>query len=602
MIGSASLARARQWTLRKPAGDTAARGEIAAPAQLGRYRIKHDARGAVLSCVEAPTVSVRVQPGLCVTATAARSAAAGSIFLDGAARGAPFLDPKREVYNLDHHEGCVRPFTLATCEQAAVLIRTGLDLRKRDWTVYANDADLDTVLAIWVLLNHIRLNDGSRATRARVMPLLRLQGMIDALGLEQQDLCGLPPEVLAETQAWIEKLRRPELTAKGRGRWQDLDQVEHTADRLRAIDRLIYPPKQFDDLEEIDELVRVPIANGRVAIICRSEVGIYEVERQLRRLHGRRLAVIVLQRGTSLYTLRQVDAYLPATLGNVYERLNLIDPAAGGHRSPNRWGGSHEIGGSPRRTGTRLTPQQIAGVCQRAYDRPKLLERVARIGVAALGCAGIMLAALAPLLIPGSSPAPGSGPAVEFSILLAAFGSALFLTRGFRSPGLHGLRRPARLDWLSVVPVALLGALAGGVWIPAVHLPGVPSTLPAVPDLLALLTLPLAAEVIFRGLVQGSLARSFAIQRCGGPWFVSVPTILSAVLYAVWSAVLGSPGLALTPALLPDATPSLPILGAFVYGAAAAVARERSESIAASLLLHWTCAASVLVVRAWIAP
>jgi len=26
------------------------------------------------------------------------------------------------------------------------------------------------------------------------------------------------------------------------------------------------------------------------------------------------------------------------------------------------------------------------------------------------------------------------------------------------------------------------------------------------------------------------------------------------------------------------------------------------ESIAASLLLHWTCAASVLVVRAWIAP
>jgi len=83
---------------------------------------------------------------------------------------------------------------------------------------------------------------------------------------------------------------------------------------------------------------------------------------------------------------------------------------------------------------------------------------------------------------------------------------------------------------------------------------------------------------------------------------VSAPAILSAVLYALWSAVLGSPGLALTPALLPDATPSLPILGAFVYGASAAVARERSESIVASLLLHWTCAASVLGVRAWIAP
>src|SRR5262249_31758534 len=153
---------------------------------------------------------------------------------------------------------------------------------------------------------------------------------------------------------------------------------------------------------------------------CRSEVGIYEVERQLRRLHGRRLAVIVLQRGTSLYTLRQVDAYLPATLGSVYEGLNLIDPAAGGHRSANRWGGSNEIGGSPRRSGTRLSPLQIAGVCRRVFERPRILERLARVGIAALGCAGIMLAALAPLLMPGSSPARGSGPAVEFSILLAA--------------------------------------------------------------------------------------------------------------------------------------------------------------------------------------
>src|SRR5439155_1498486 len=313
-----------------------------------------------------------------------------------------FLDSKREVYNLDHHEGCVRPFTLATCEQAVVLIRTGLDLRKRDWTVYANDADLDTVLAIWVLLNHIRLNDGRGATRARVMPLLRLQGVVDALGLEQQDLCGLPPEVLTETQTWIERLRTPELAAKGRGGWT-------------------------------------------------------------------------------------------------------------------------EVGGSRRRSGTRVTPQQIASGCQRAYGRPRLLERLSRIVVAALGSAAIMLAALAPLLMPGAPGNLGPQPAVQFSMLLAAFGGALFLTRGFRAPGLYGLRRPARLDWLSVVPVAVLGALAGGVWIPAVHLPGPATALPAVPDLLALLTLPLAAEVIFRGLVQGSLVMSFAIQSCGGPWSVSAP-------------------------------------------------------------------------------
>jgi membrane protease YdiL (CAAX protease family) len=191
---------------------------------------------------------------------------------------------------------------------------------------------------------------------------------------------------------------------------------------------------------------------------------------------------------------------------------------------------------------------------------------------------------------------------VQFSVLLAAFGSALFLTRGFRAPGVYGLRRPARLDWLSVVPVAVFGALAGGVWIPAVHLPVPENALPALPDLLALLTLPLAAEVIFRGLVQGSLVMPFAIQSCGGPWFVSGPTIVSAALYALWGAVLGSPTLALTSAPLPDATLSLPLVGSFVFGAAAAMARERSESIGASLLLHWICVAAVLLVRAWIAP
>src|SRR5207249_3763163 len=313
-----------------------------------RYRIKRQRDGEVLTCIEAPTVTVRIKQGFCVTASAARSFPPGSIFLDGAAQGEPFIDPKRQLYNLDHHEGCVRSFTLATCEQAVVLVRKGLDLRRRDWTVYANDADLDTVLAIWVLLNHIRLNEIDGQTRARIMPLLRLQGAIDAQGLELSDLCGLPPKLLAETQAWIDDLRARELALKRRGRWQSSDLLRHTADRLRAIDRLVYPAKHFDDVAEIDELVRAEIAGGSVAIVCRSTAGIYEVERQLRRLHGRRLGVIALQRDAATYSLRQVDPYLPASLEKVYAHLNLIDPAAGGHRSGNRWAGSADIGGSPR--------------------------------------------------------------------------------------------------------------------------------------------------------------------------------------------------------------------------------------------------------------
>src|SRR5439155_607816 len=252
-------------------------------------------------------------------------------------------------------------------------------------------------------------------TRARIMPLLRLQGAIDAQGLELSDLCGLPPKLLAETQAWIDDLRARELALKRRGRWQSSDLLRHTADRLRAIDRLVYPAKHFDDVAEIDELVRAEIAGGSVAIVCRSTAGIYEVERQLRRRHGR-IASAAL-RSTSV----MIAALALACI------LRLLDD---------------------------------------------------RIGLES---------GIAPSL------------ASQFPMLLLGFGGAFFFLRGRRAPGIYGLRRFAGLDWCLVLPFAMFGALAGGVWTPAVPL----STF-GWPEFLALLTLPVAADLIFRGLVQGS--------------------------------------------------------------------------------------------------
>jgi len=588
---SGSKAREAEGRVPLPAG-----GGAAEPALPDRYRIKRDNTGAVLTCVEAPTVSVRVQHGFTVTAAAARSAAPGSVFLDGAARGEPFLDPKREVYNLDHHEGCVRSFLLATCEQAMVLIRKGIDLRKRDWTVYANDADLDTVLAIWVLLNHLRLNDRSPETRGRVMPLVRLQGVIDAQGLDMQDMSALPPELLAEIHGCIDELREPELALKRRGRWGESDLLGYTADRLRAIDRLVYSPTHFDDVTDVEQLARGEIANGSVAVVCRSKAGIYEVERQLRRLHGKRLGVIVLRTGAATYTLRQVNPYLPTSLELVYTHLNLVDPGAGGHRSGNRWGGSTEIGGSPRSTGTRLTPEQIARVCQQAFRPPALAQRLRRIAGAALGSAGILLAALASVSLPGligrgaGAPSGLAASPAQFSVLLATLGGALLLIRGLRAPGLYGLRRPAGLDWCLLLPFAIVGALAGGVWIP------VPATTPVSGWLLGVLALPLAAEVIFRGLVHGGLVASFAMQECGGPWLLSCPVILSAGFYALWGAILRHPAISLIQAIPGGSDSVLPLLGALLFGAAAGMARERSENIGVSILLHWIGVAAVLLV------
>jgi membrane protease YdiL (CAAX protease family) len=572
------------------------RGEPATHIAPSRYKVREDADGKVLVCTEAPTVRVCIQRGQAVTAAAARSAPSGSIFLDGAAQGEPFMDAQRAVYNLDHHEGCVRAFTLATCEQAIVLLRKGLDLRKRDWTVHANDADLDTILAIWVLLNHLRLTGADATARTQVMPLLRLEGVIDAHGLDLQDLTALPSEVLQDTQRRMQRLLGRERSLKSTGLWGKIDLLEYVADRLRAVDAFVYPPEQFEDLEEVEELARVDLTDRSIVVACRAAAGIYEVERQLRRYHGDRLGMILLQKNPETWSLRLVDPTLPASLDDVYEKLNLVDPAAGGSRSPNRWGGSEEIGGSPRSTGTRLPLRCITEACRRAFQAPTPGQRLARMASSALVAIGCMALAFAGVpaasRLAAATPLADLPPALAFGSVVAALCGAFLRLRGRRAPGIFGLRRPSGLAWWSLLPVALTGALAGGVWVPPVALPA-----GAAPDatwlsLLAVPLLPASAELLFRGVVHGRLAWSFPVQRATGSWFVSWPAIVSSALYAPWAVLLASASVSALPA---TGFPwNSPVAGALLFGLAVAMVRERSESVFAAVLVHWTCVAAVL--------
>ncbi len=268
----------------------------------GRYRTRRIGRERVLVCLEAPTVHVRIEANGCASAVAARSAPPGTIYLDGAAQGEPFLDAERDVYNLDHHEGCVRAFTLATCEQAMVLLRRGLDLRRRDFTVHANGVDLDTVLAIWVLLNHLRLGPSDAPVRGRILPLLRLEGNIDALGFGCEDLCALPPALHAETRRALDALLERERAAKAGGFARD--PLAFVAAQLRAIDRIAYAGEAPLAQLEVEELARAELAGLGVAVVCRADGGVYEVERELRRLHGERLALVVLRKDATTYSLR----------------------------------------------------------------------------------------------------------------------------------------------------------------------------------------------------------------------------------------------------------------------------------------------------------
>ncbi len=338
-----------------------------------RYHVKEDEKGPFLSCTEASNIAVRVKRGLSISAAAARKYPRGTIFLDGVAQGEPFIDSAKGIYNLDHHEGCVRSFTLATCEQAMIVILKGLDLEDERWVVYANEPDFDTVLAIWLLLNHRRLSEEGSRLRTHLMPLVRLQGVIDAHGLELMGLTAFPEDLQKTTLEAINALRAEELAIKGRGDWEETDLTEFTRSTLQQIDDLVYAPSDFEGLSDVDELARIRISPQRLAVACSSEAGVYEVEEQLKEVHGDRLGLIILKKNTSIYTLRQTDPFLPTTLDSLYERLNLLDPAVAGD---NRWGGSAEIGGSPRATGSALGLDEIISICRWVFNPPAPVQRL----------------------------------------------------------------------------------------------------------------------------------------------------------------------------------------------------------------------------------
>lgn len=546
-----------------------------------RYRLRED--DGLLICSEAPTVRVSVRRGATVSASALRNAPEGSIFVDGAAEGPPLVDVEGAVINLDHHESCVRPFTLSACEQALVLVAKGFDFQPREWLVRANEPDLDTLFALWILLNHRRLQDKKDRTLERILPLVRLEGAIDVHGLEYRGLCGLPKHLLDEVMAKLEKVRELEVRLKELGEWSKANWAEYVVDRLGFIDRLVYRASDFRGHTAVEEVRRVELADDGLAIACRSDAEIYVVEEALRELYGKRLGIILLEKEAGVYTLRQARSFSKYSLDRVYERLNELDPAAGNSTSGRRWGGSADIGGSPRGVKTGLSPGQILAAC-RHVSRPLVASDVVRN---ALGSAALV-AALCALAI-----AAVQGLAGPIGSPLSSLAGALILAAvalGLARQEVRGVLPPAGVRWSLGVPVAAGAAVVGGSW-------GFAAGSTLWPGLLTAALLGFGAELLFRGFVFGSVRRSVAGHSSGR----HAPLVFQAALYAVatWAVTFGSVDgrslLLLSDTASPLVLGSVVTLSAALFGAATGWIRQESESLLPSTVLHIALAAALVL-------
>lgn len=332
---------------------------------MSGYAIVGDGAARSIAPALAPNVRVVVERGLVVTDTARAELPDRALFLDGAYEGPPFIDNVRRHYALDHHSGVVRPFTLATCEQAAVLVALGLPLDEGEWRIYLNDPDLDALLAAWVLINFAALRADDHRLIGELMPLLRVEGNIDTYGLDRAALSGVLPRSYAIHKARLERLRAEELALRRTGEWDACDAVAYSRARLAAFDAELLGHGRRDASRRA--LVRRGFVRARkVAVLMRSTAGIYEVEEALRIRYGNALAIVVLDRGEGHVSILLADPFLPKSLTDVYPLLNaadgLADSAAG-----NVWGGAREIGGSPRRTGTALGGEQVVRLVARLF-------------------------------------------------------------------------------------------------------------------------------------------------------------------------------------------------------------------------------------------
>lgn len=562
-----------------------------------RYAIKEVASQRILTCLEAPNLQVIIKKGLTVTASAARKAPAGTIYLDGVAQTEPFLDHDKKVYNLDHHEGCVRTFTLATCEQALIMCVKGLDLRDREWKIYANEPDLDTILSIWIILNHQRINNREAIQRRSLFALVRLEGIIDALGLELRELSGLPEDLLQKLMRIIDRLRAEELELKKAGNWTQTDYLEYTIRVLKKLDQFLIKLGELDDFKGVEELARIELINNRIAVVVASDLGIYELEPHLTKLYGNRLGWVALRRAQNDYTLRQMDLFMPVNLDDVYQRLNFMDPAVKGRMRVNRWGGSGDIGGSPRDRGTGLTPAEIVSACRDVIEKRSDIRHLKRFLTSAALSALIVIGAIAT----GQNWQPtrwigletlnqcAQSPVFGFHTALLALTLVMLVIIAWRRPWQFGMMLPAGNDWWRLLPFAIVCGFSGAMLLPG-------ETLFAADPLaawgVALVLIPLSMELLFRSLVHGMMAQLASIQDCESRWFFSGPTIGSAVLYAatVGSQMFMMPSVSVTAGILVKS-----VVVATIFGLGAGMIRERSHSILPAWLFHAAAVATALL-------
>jgi membrane protease YdiL (CAAX protease family) len=314
------------------------------------------------------------------------------------------------------------------------------------------------------------------------------------------------------------------------------------------------------------------------------------------------LGVVFLKKGFNTYTVRQMDLFMPISLEEVYDRLNFADPAVRCRTQNNKWGGSADIGGSPRDTGTQMDPSEIVQACHEAVRKPGLAYQAYHFISTAVLLGAIVLCSMIVHFSWNSfqwvDAFPGfqllESPDFGFTITLLAASAVALILAAFRRPWQYGWSAPMGKTWWLLLPFVLAAGALGGVWTPERLFQ---STYWSQGIVLGVLGIPLASELLFRGLGHGLMAQTTTIQRCDSRWFLSWPVIGTALAYTAYIWILthiNTPISNWSEGFLKAAT-------TLIFGLGLGMVRERSQSLLPAMLFHILAASAAFLLARFIA-
>lgn len=281
-----------------------------------------------------------------------------SVALDGIVRGRPrFLRRESDgalYQNFNHHEEVDRLATFSTCAQVFRSIKSGLFEVFREhgfprMNIFVNDPDEDVALSVWLLKNHELVSDSRY--RRKIERLVRVCDLLDATaGAFPVD----PTHKSIRAAAWIFepfKAARtsgsiPHMTGE-----QMAALIDHVGDRIGRFVRNSGEKRALDDRYEVVgggegwSLIREVGSEGRMGFFSDGGKAFISFREDADKP------------GIYAYSVSKLSPYIDFPIEELYSVLNKAEGLKDG--SKNSWGGSDIVGGSPRMSGSHLTPQDV---------------------------------------------------------------------------------------------------------------------------------------------------------------------------------------------------------------------------------------------------